>query len=143
MTAHEYLSQAQRAEQRINADNEQLESLQEKILTISSMVISDVKTQSSRRRDPLGDLVSNTVDRIIACEERIASNMRLLMDIESAIHNVTDDESRAILKRFYLDRYTWPEIATERGYKRQRIYEARDVALAMVDIPITPRAKAD
>jgi len=135
MTAHDYLWQARRLKGKIAAGEEQLAVLQETITQINSITYTDIKSKSPRR-DPLGDLIANTADEIIACEAALAANLKLLKEITMAIYNVADSEYRAVLRAYYIDELTWPEIAVKRGYKRQRIYDARDAALAMVVVPI-------
>lgn len=112
MTAKEYLSQANRIDQRINSKLEQIRSLRD-LLTNVNDTINDMPGNPNRDRSLVEEYLVKIVDieREIDCE--IDKLVTIKADIMRAISTVDDIECRFLLECRYLQMMTWEEIAEE------------------------------
>ena len=131
MTAKEYLSQAYRIDQRINAKLEQvarLRSLIERVTTsFGHELVSCTRNVSA---------MENTIIKIIMAEKDVDAKIDLLLEkraeIEGVIGLVADPNARLLLEMRYLSYKGWRDIAAEMEYCPSNAFKLHNQALFMV-----------
>ena len=134
MTAKEYLSQAYRLDQRIDAKIAQVASLNDLATKCSA-------TLTGRPRNPNrgGSRMADAVCKIVDLQDSVAADMQELVELKAeiiaTIKAVDCIEYQLILEKRYISGKSWPEIAVDLGYKMRHLYKLHDEALAAVKIP--------
>ena len=139
LTAKEYLSQAYRLDQRINAKLEQVDRL--RALSRKSTVsycgerLSDTRTVAS---------LEATIIRLMEAEERLNRESDRFGDtkreIQQTIDLVADADCRLLLEFRYLAMKRWIDVAGEMGICRAYANRLHEKALAMVDTVLRTRS---
>ena len=131
MTAKEYLNQAHRLDQRIDAKIAQVASLNELATKCTATLTGMPRTPNSG-----GSTLADTVCKIIDLQNEIASDMDCLVqikkDIVDVIGRVEDVELRILLEQRYLCGATWEEITMNLYHNRRWIFRLHDKALDAV-----------
>ncbi len=134
MNAKEYLSQAYRLDQRIDAKLEQVSNLRA-LATKATVTISDMPRSSS----PNQQHMENTILKIIDLEQEINEDIDRLVDLKkkitTAIKAVTVPEYQIILELRYLCYKRWEEIAVSLNYTTANIFLLHGKALQEIHVP--------
>lgn len=113
MTIRDYLSQAYRLDQRIDSNIREVSTLRKMMGSISSPVLGD-RVQTSR---PAEASFVRSVEKIMALEEKINSEIDLLVSLKEQIRGVIsavpDTDERMVLSYRYVHNLTWEEISDE------------------------------
>ena len=132
MTAKEYLSQAQRIDQRINSKLEQVKSLrvlaEKATSTMSSMPKSDTPNVSR---------MEEVILKMVDLEEEINSDIDTLVDLKreivTIIKGLHNTEYQTLLELRYLCFMRWEAIAVELSYSSAHMFRLHDDALKAVE----------
>ena len=139
MTAREYLGQAYRIEQRINSKVEQVASLRELSLKVTT-TLSDAP-KGSRNVHSKEKIVTKMID----LENEINADIDALVDLKkeilSVIKAVERVEYRTLLEMRYLCYNSWEQIAIGMGYSLQHVFRLHSKALK--EIKIKDESKCD
>ncbi len=132
MTAKEYLSQAYRIDQRINAKLEQVARLR----SLTQRVTTTFDSQRvSRTRDVTSS--QTAINRLIEAEEKVNKDIDAFIDckreIQEAIDCLEDDDCRLLLELRYLCMKCWDDIAIEMHISRAHVYRLHNLALATIE----------
>lgn len=138
MKIKEYLHQAYRLDKRIQSDIDEMESLREMAISVSSPNWSE-RVQTSRRED--ANFV-RSVERIMDLERRINSEVDNLMalkeQIRCVINEVMDADERMVLRYRYIHGFTWEQIGDELDADRTTVYRWHNRALKHATLPEAP-----
>ena len=132
MTAKEYLSQAYRLDQRIDAKIEQVMSLRN-LAAKATSTLSDVAPSGTRNVHRMEDIIIKIID----FENEINADIDRLVDLKreivSTIKSVPNLECQMLLELRYLCFKPWEQIAVEMGYGIDNIFRLHQKALKEVD----------
>ena len=138
MTAKEYLSQAYRIDQRINAKLEQAERLRESSRR-RTVAYGGERVSHSRNVHRMED----TVVRLIEAERALDREIDAFLDVKQEIHQtialVADADCRLLLELRYLSMKRWEDIAGEMQMCRTSVYLLHRRALDMVETILRTR----
>lgn len=136
MTAKEYLSQAHRLDQRIDAKIAQVKSLNDLATKCTATI-----TGMPRNPNGGGSTMETAVCKIIDLQDEINRDIDRLVDLKreimEVIKAVADTEYQILLEKRYLCFHTWEQIAVDMGYNVRHLYRIHDEALDKVRIPAT------
>ena len=136
MTAKEYLSQAHRLDQRIDAKIAQVKSLNDLATKCTATI-----TGMPRNPNGGGSTMETAVCKIIDLQDEINRDIDRLVDLKreimEVIKAVADMEYQILLEKRYLCFHTWEQIAVDMGYNVRHLYRIHDEALDKVRIPAT------
>ena len=132
MTAKDYLSQAYRIDQRINAKLEQIARLR----SLTQRVTTTFDSQRvSRTRDVTS--TQTAINRLIEAEEKVNKDIDAFIDckreIQEVIDCLEDDDCRLLLELRYLCMKCWDDIAIEMHISRAHVYRLHNLALATTE----------
>ncbi len=113
MTAKEYLGQAYRLDEKINAEQREIDNLRRLATSISSPKLGDKVTTNHPTEAPFVKYINALVDLEKDITEKIDRLVALRVDISRVINSVPDDNERLVLHMRYLDGYNWNQIAEE------------------------------
>ena len=134
MTAKEYLGQAYRLDQRIDAKLEQVFNLRA-LATKATATISDMPRSSS----PNLQHMESTILKIIDLEQEINEDIDRLVDLKkeitAAIKAVTIPEYQMVLELRYLCDKRWEEIAVSMNYTTANVFLLHGKALREIHVP--------
>ena len=134
MTAKEYLGQAYRLDQRIDAKLEQVSNLRA-LATKATATISDMPRSSS----PNLQHMESTILKIIDLEQEINEDIDRLVDLKkeitAAIKAVTAPEYQMVLELRYLFYKRWEEIAVSMNYTTANVFLLHGKALREIHVP--------
>ena len=134
MTASEYMSQAYRLDQRIDAKIDQIASLNELARKCTS-TLSGMPHNPNRGNSTMADAVCKIVD----LQNEIHADMEKLVDLKreivTVIKAVENPEYQAVLEKRYLCFHTWEQIAVDMGYNVRHLYRIHEEALKNVQSP--------
>lgn len=100
-----------------------------------SMAPKDVQVQTSKRKDPLGDAISDYVDMAGLIEPKVKALKKHKSDALDMIYKIEDPRYREILLLRYFkvkedgDRPSWDEIADEIGYSYRHTTKTHHAAM--------------
>ena len=140
MTAKEFLRQARGVDRRVDEAMERLERMRARLESGRMPNLSGM---------PRGGAVdwTETADRVIELEKRVNARIRDMVRQKQAamdaIDLVEEARLREVLELYYLDGFTWEQVAERMGFKDVRwVYELHGRALRKVRIPDEYRGKA-
>ena len=115
MTTKQYLQQARKLDQRIDAKIKQIDGLKDLALKITT-TLSKGKTNGG----PVVDSkTANAIDRIIDLENEINADINALVTIKrvirDAVSKIDDDRYKLVLELYYLNKMSWEEVAVFMG----------------------------
>ena len=131
MTTKEYLSQAHRLDQRIDAKIAQVASL-------NDLATKCTATLTGMPRNPNGggSTMADAVCKIIDLQEEINRDIDHLVDLKreivAVIKAVEDTEYQILLEKRYLCFHTWEQIAVDMHYSGKWVQKMHDRALEVV-----------
>ena len=132
MTAKEYLSQAHRLDQRIDAKIAQVASLND-LATKCSATLTGMPRNPNRG----GSTMADAVCKIIDLQNEINRDIDRLVDLKresvAIIKAVEDTEYQTLLEKRYLCFQTWEQIAVDMHYSGKWILKMHDRALDVVE----------
>ena len=135
MTAKEYLQQAYRLDQKISSDLEEVASLREMAISVSSPQLAE-RVQTSGNTDAS---FVRALEKIMNLEERINKEIDLLMELKKEIRivitTVEDTDERMVLKYRYVHNYTWEQIGNELHADARTVRRWHGKALQHVILP--------
>ena len=142
MTAKEYLSQAYRIDQRINAKLEQLENLRalsrKTTVSYGSEPVSHTRNVTS---------MEDTIVRLIDLENEINADIDRLVDLKREIYDVLrhvqDPELQLLLELRYLCFKNWSEISVALDLDDRYVFKIHGRALGELARIISLRAVKD
>ena len=133
MKAKEYLSQAYRLDQRIDAKIEQVMSLRN-LAAKATFTLSDAMPSGTRNIHRMEDIIM----RIIDLENEINADIDDLVDLKreiiAAIHSIRDVEYRTVLELRYLCFKPWEQIAVEMDCGIDNVYKLHQKALKKLEV---------
>lgn len=134
MRAKEYLSQAYRLDQRIDAKIAQVASLNELATKCTATI-----TGMPRNPSPPQSTMADTVAKIVDLEAEINRNIDRLVDLKreivGVIKSISNPEYQTLLEKRYLCFLTWEQIAVDMNYGIDNIYKLHSKALKCVAVP--------
>ena len=134
MTAKEYLGQAYRLDQRINAKLEQVVSLNHLATKCTSTITGMPRTPNSGT-----STMADVITKIIDLEAEINSDIDTLVDLKQSImriiKRVSNPEYQTLLELRYLCFKTWEEIAVKMNCSIDNVFKMRNKALKIFEIP--------
>ena len=134
MTAKEYLSQAHRLDQRIDAKIAQIASLND-LATKCTATLSGMPRNPNRGSSTMADAVCKIIDLQEEINRDIDSLVELKREIVSVIKAVENTEYQILLEKRYLCFHTWEQIGVDMGYNVRHLYRIHEEALEKVQLP--------
>ena len=134
MTTKEYLNQAYRLDQRIDAKIAQVASLNE-LATKCNATLSDMPRNPNRSVSSMADAVDKIVDLQREINRDIDRLVDLKREIVRVIKAVEHPEYQTILEKRYLCFMTWEQIAVDLGYDLRYLHKLHRRALECCVIP--------
>lgn len=135
MTAKEYLKQAYRLNERIDAHIAELEELRDMSTRIQGVSFEE---HYSGTRDTDAPFVK-LINKIMDMETRINSEIDHLVDLKAqmdyVIEQVENIEERLLLRYRYLDNMTWDEIAVRLNVSSRTVHRIHSAALQNFNAP--------
>lgn len=117
MTTKQYLRQVRNIDRRIAREEEQLERLRARVEAGRMSAITGMPRGG-------GSDWTDTVDRLIALEQRINARIREMCQVKrraiDMIDRVEDGRFRELLDCYYIKGMTWEQVAEAMGYKDVR-----------------------
>ena len=134
MTAREYLSQAHRLDQRIDAKIAQIANLNE-LATKCTSTLTGMPRNPNRGSSTMADAVAKIVDLQAEINRDIDHLVDLKREMVTVIKAVAHIEHQTLLEKRYLCYQTWEQIAVDMGYSVRQVYRLHDEALEDVVVP--------
>jgi len=134
MTAREYLSQAHRLDQRIDAKIAQIATLNE-LATKCTSTLTGMPRNPNRGTSTMADAVAKIVDLQAEINRDIDHLVDLKREMVTVIKAVENIEHQTLLEKRYLCYQTWEQIAVDMGYSVRQLYRLHDEALENVAVP--------
>lgn len=132
ISAKEYLSQAYRLDQRINAKVDQVASLNA-LATKCSATLTGMPRSPNTATSTMADAVAKIVDLQAEINHDINYLVDLKREIVSVIKAIEDPEYQTLLEKRYLCFMSWERIAVEMGYSLQHTFRLHENALKKVE----------
>ena len=132
MTAKEFLRQARDADRRIDAAMERLERMRAKL---------EAGRMSNLTGMPRGGALdwTETADRVIELERKVNARIREMVRQKQAamdaIYRVEEARLREVLELYYLDGYTWEQVAEQMDMSDRHVKRLHGIALLRVKVP--------
>ena len=133
MTTKDYLKQAFKLDQKINAKLEQLDMLNE-LATKCTPTYSLAPGSSDRQSSKVEIIVSKIIDLQNEINDSIDKFVDLKTSIYHAINKVEDDDCQMVLEYRYLCFYKWEEIAVKMNIRLRNVHYIHEKALKMIKI---------
>lgn len=134
MTVKDFLSQAYRLDQRINAKIDQVADLND-LATKCTATMSGMPGSPNKGKDSVGEIIAKIVDLQAEINADIDRLVDLKRDIVSAIKAVDNLEYQTLLEKRYLCFKTWEQISVEMGYGIDNIFRIHRAAIKTLVIP--------
>ena len=132
MTAKEFLRRARNVDRRIDAATERVERIRARL---------EAGRMSQITGQPRGGAKdwTETADRLIEFERdvnaRIREMCRLKRLAQEAIDRVEEARLREVLELYYIDGYSWEQVAQRMGYDRRWVTRLHGMALQRIEVP--------
>ena len=133
MKAKEYLSQAYRLDQRIDAKIEQVMSLRN-LAAKATSTLSDVTPSGTRNVHRMEDIIMKIIDLEDEVNADIDSLVALKHEIVKVIKSVPNLEYQTLLELRYLCFKSWEQIAVEMGYGIDNVFRLHQKALKDLEV---------
>ena len=138
MTPKEYLRQANRLDQRINSDIEEVGRLRQMATSVSSPILGE-RVQSSHSGDAP---FARSIEKMILLEHHIDEEIDLYVDLKEQIRQVIsridDPDEQMVLRYRYIHNMTWEQIGDKLFSDRSTVYRWHERALRHVKVPENP-----
>lgn len=129
MGAKQYLEQAKRLDDLINAKLEQIDKLRALAEKITTEYTGSEKVDSTHRNDQLARTVAKIVDLEHELNEEIDEAVNLKIYIKRLINQIDNNEYKVLLFLRYINMRTWEEIAEKMNFAVSWIYVKHDKAI--------------
>ena len=132
MTAKEFLRRARGIDRRVDEATERIDRLRAKL---------EAGRMSKITGMPRGGAEdwTMTADRLIDLERRVNAKIREMVRIKQAAMDVIDrvDEARLreVLELYYLDGYSWDQVAEQMGLDKRWVFRLHGRALQRIEVP--------
>ena len=133
MKAKEYLSQAYRLDQRIDAKIEQVMSLRN-LAAKATSTLSDAMPSGTRNVHRMEDIIMRIIDLENEVNADIDALVALKREIVSTIKSVPNLEYQILLELRYLCFKPWEQIAVEMGYGIDNVFRLHQKALKDLEV---------
>ena len=133
MKAKEYLSQAYRLDQRIDAKIEQVMSLRN-LAAKATSTLSDAMPSGTRNIHRMEDIIMRIIDLENEINADIDRLVALKREIVSTIKSVPNLEYQILLELRYLCFKPWEQIAVEMGYGIDNVFRLHQKALKDLEV---------
>lgn len=137
LTPKQYLNQAYRLNELIESHIAELRMLRETMDGLSAVQYDKDKVQTNNVSSP----VENTVQKIMAQEEKINAEIDRFVDLKAEIHDeiskVSDQTEQLVLRLRYIQFKSWPDIQGILGKKERRAFVIHSTALNHFKVPET------
>lgn len=133
MKAKEYLSQAYRLDQRIDAKIEQVMSLRN-LAAKATSTLSDAMPSGTRNIHRMEDIIMRIFDLENEINADIDALVALKREIVSTIKSVPNLEYQILLELRYLCFKPWEQIAVEMGYGIDNVFRLHQKALKDLEV---------
>jgi hypothetical protein len=133
LTPKEFLSQAFRIDQRINAKIEQIQSLRE-LVTKATATLTDMPFGGTRNNHRMEGIIVKMVDLENEINDDLQRLVNLKREIVSIIQSVEAPELQTILEQRYLCYTTWEEIAVKLHIDIRWVHRLHNRALNEIDV---------
>ncbi len=137
LTPKQYLNQAYRLNELIESHIAELRMLRETMDGLSAVQYDKDKVQTNNVSSP----VENTVQKIMAQEEKINGEIDRFVDLKAEIHDeiskVPDPTEQLVLRLRYIQFKSWPDIQGILGKKERRAFVIHSTALNHFKVPET------
>lgn len=124
----EYLRSIRKLYLEIEAKKRQRERLYYTV-TGSNIKIKAVDVQTSIGGDRLGDTMAEVADLDKTIREDITTLCDMQNKAMALFKTLSKPEYRAIMTDYYLNAYTWDQVAEYNGYSTQAVYKIHGIAL--------------
>lgn len=132
MTAKEFLRRARNVDRRIDEATERVERLR------ARLEAGRLSSVTGMPRGGSSDWTA-TVDSLIELEQRVNARVREMCRLkrlaQEAIDRVEEARLREVLELYYIDGYTWEQVAERMHYSRRNVTTLHGVALRKVKVP--------
>ena len=133
MKAKEYLSQAYRLDQRIDAKIEQVMSLRN-LAAKATSTLSDAMPSGTRNIHRMEDIIMRIIDLENEINADIDDLVALKHEIVKVIKSVPNLEYQILLELRYLCFKPWEQIAVEMGYGIDNVFRLHQKALKDLEV---------
>ena len=132
MTAKEFLRLARGADRRIDRATERVERLR------ARLEAGRLSQLTGMPRGGSSDW-TETADKLIELEQIVNARVREMCRVKrlamEAIEAVEEMRYREVLELYYLDGYTWEQVAKQMGYELRHVTRLHGKALLCVKVP--------
>ena len=132
MTAKEFLRRARQVDRRVDEAQERVERLRAKLESGRMSAVTGMPRGGS------GDW-TQTADRLIQLEQAVNARTREMVRWKlaaiDAIRAVEDDRLSEVLELYYIDGFTWEQVAQRMGLDQRWVYRLHGRALMCVKVP--------
>ena len=132
MTAKEYLGQAYRLDQRIDAKIAQVGALNE-LATKCTATLTGMPHNPNHGASTMADAVAKIIDLQAEINQDIDTLVDLKRDIVLLVKSVSNTEYQTLLEKRYLCFMTWEQIAVDMNYNKRYVLKLHKEALAICD----------
>ena len=132
MKAKEYLSQAYRLDQRVDAKIEQVMALRN-LAAKATSTLTDVAPSGTRNVHRMEDIIVKLIDLENEINADIDNLVALKHEIMAAIRSIHDPDYCTVLELRYLCFKPWDQIAVEMGYGIDNVYKLHRMALKTLE----------
>lgn len=132
MTAKEFLRKAREVDRYVDEAMERVERLRAKLET------GRISQLTGMPRGGSSDWTV-TADRLIELEQKVNARTRELVRWKlaaiDAINAVEEMRLREVLELYYVDGFTWEQVAERMGYEQRQVYRLHGMALLRIKVP--------
>lgn len=140
MTAKEFLRRARSVDRRVDEATERMERIRAKLEA------GRVSSITGMPRGGSGDW-TETADRLIELEQAVNQRTRELVRWKlaaiDAIRAVEEPRLAEVLELYYIDGFTWEQVAQRMGLDLRWVYRLHGKALLLVKVPEEVRRNGD
>ena len=135
MTAKEYLKQAYRLNERIDAHIRELEELRNMSTRIQGASYEEHFSGTRNTDAPFVKLIGKIMDMEVRINSEIGCLMDLKVEMDKAIEKVEDIEEQLLLRYRYIDNMTWDDIANRLCVSSRTVHRIHSAALQRFVVP--------
>ena len=132
MTAKEFLRQARSVDRRVDELTERLDRLRAKLESGRMSAITGMPRGGSSDW-------TVTADRLIELEQRVNRQTREMVRWKlaaiDAIDAMAEDQLREVLELYYIDGFTWEQVAERMALDKRWVFRLHGRALLLVKVP--------
>ena len=132
MTAKEFLRRARNVDRRVDEATERVDRLRAKLEAGRLSKITGMPRGG-------GEDWTVTADRLIELERRVNARIRELVRVKlaamDAIDRVEEARLREVLELYYLDGYTWEQVADRMAMDKRWVFRLHGKALQRIEVP--------